>query len=80
MHVGLKALLFLMGKRGRAVRLTGTQVEPLKLTFRFQLIYASHHRRTLKLCRPGDAGELWKCNLSKGLTALSEEVTLRQNN
>lgn len=67
-----------MGKRGRAVRLTGTQVEPLKLTFQFQLIYAAHHQRTL--CRLGDAGELWKCNLSKGLTALSEEITLRQNN
>lgn len=52
----------------------------LKLTFQFQLIYAANHRRTLKLCRLGDAGELWKCNLSKELTALSKEITLRQNN
>lgn len=60
-----------MGKGGCAVHLKGTQLEPLKLTFQFQLIYAAHHQRTLKLCRLGDAGELWKCNLSKGLTALS---------
>lgn len=68
---GFKLLLFLMGKGDCAVHHKGTQVEPLKLTFQFQLIYAAYHRRTLKLCRLGDAGELWKCNLSKELTALS---------
>lgn len=49
-----------------------TQVGPLKLTFRFQLIYAMYHRRTLEQWRLGGAGELRKSNLSKELTALSE--------
>lgn len=72
MLLGLKVFLFLMGKGGGGVHLKGTQVEPLKLTFHFQSIFAAYHQRTLKRCRRrGDAGELWKCNLSKGLTALS---------
>lgn len=68
---GFKSLLLLIRKGECAVYHQPTQVGPLKLTFRFQLIYAMYHQRTLKLCCLGDAGELWKSNLSKELTALS---------